>query len=161
MSASFVLPAVILPDSESSMPSNLLIETAYLEQRGVGRTLCPVYRSIEVVMRELEEKVGFFDNVSQLQPLQKRLVDIEANHKKDGVWGERLEVCLHSHTLAYSPASPHTEYRLSDALTSLCVSCCDCFSQDGSIPTGQGALNDLLERAHALENEIVQRTPDH
>ena len=87
MSASFVLPAVILPDSESSMPCSLLLETAYLEQLGVGRTLCPIYRSIEMVMREMEEKVGFFETVSQLQPLQKRLVDIEANNKKDGVWG--------------------------------------------------------------------------
>ena len=92
------------------MPSSLLIETAYLEQRGIGRTLCPIYRAIELVMREIEEKVGSFDTVSQLQPLQKRLVDIEANHKQDGVWGERLEVRLH-HTitlaLAHSLSIPH------------------------------------------------------
>jgi hypothetical protein len=120
MSASFVLPAVILPDSESSMPSSLLLETAYLEQLGIGRTLCPIYRSIEMVMREMEEKVGFFETVSQLQPLQKRLVDIETENKKDGVWGNRLEVCLHlthARTITHQPY--HTaEPQISSALTS-------------------------------------------
>jgi hypothetical protein len=30
----------------------------------------------------------------------------------------------------------------------------------GVIPAGQGVLNDLLERAHALEAEVVRRLPD-
>jgi hypothetical protein len=92
MSGSFALPAVILPDSESSMPAGLLVETAYLEQLGLDRSLCPVYRSIEMVMRELEEKVGALDTARQLLPLQRRLVAIEADNKKEGVWGGSLRV---------------------------------------------------------------------
>jgi hypothetical protein len=92
--SSFALPPVVLPDGESSMPAGLLIETAYLEQLGLDRTLCPVYRSIEMVMREMEEKVGVLDSVRRLLPLQQRLVNIEADHKKDGVWGGCLQVRL-------------------------------------------------------------------
>jgi hypothetical protein len=74
------------------MPAGLLVETAYLEQLGLDRTLCPVYRSIEMVIREMEDKVGVLDTVRQLLPLPQRLVSIEADHKKDGVWGGCLQV---------------------------------------------------------------------
>ena len=31
----------------------------------------------------------------------------------------------------------------------------------GVVPRGQAALNDLLERTHALEAELIRRIPDH
>ena len=90
--SAFALPSVVLPNGESSMPVGSLIEAANLEQEGLDRTLYPVYRSIEIVMREMEEKVGVHDSIRRLLPLQQRLVNIEAVHKKDGVWGGCLQV---------------------------------------------------------------------
>ena len=53
-------------------------------------------------MREMEEKVGVLDTVRQLRPLQQRLVNIEAEHKKDGVWGGCLQVCLYDYMTYYT-----------------------------------------------------------
>ena len=52
-----------------------------------------------------------------------QLVQLETEHKKDGVWCGDL--------------------------------------RSGIIPRGQAVLNELLERAHALEAELVRRLPDH
>ena len=105
------------------MPPGLLRETAYHEQLGLDRSLVSVYAAIEHVLRRLQDKAQRVQEAEQLHGLQQQLVDIERQHKQDGVWGGSLK--------------------------------------DGQIPAGQARLNGLMEQAHALAAEIIQRVPDH
>jgi hypothetical protein len=123
MSHAFQPSPVILADVEGSMPFDLLRETAYAELLGIDRSLCPVYRDIEQVMREMEKRVDRAKGPQNILGLQQQLVSIERTHKRNGVWEGDLQVAAHSPqpSTALQLCAAH---RCSLRATAVCALCC-------------------------------------
>jgi len=86
----FASEPIIVADVEPDMPSDLLMETAYMEKLGLSRALFPVYRSLEKVKKHLELSAATITDASQLHHMQQQLVMLETNNKKNGIWGGKL-----------------------------------------------------------------------